>query len=414
MKTNNKKTAGTYLIEDTAAGLEDQFAPGVGVETEDDITSLDPSLLGKAVVSSTDWTAETIIGQLAKGNISLDPIFQRRDAWTQSRKSKFIESIILGLPIPQLVLAEAPDKKGAFVVIDGKQRLLTLQQFGGVNLEEGQQPLKLTGLKIRGELNTKTYENLKDEKSLEKHLTAFDNQSIRTVVVKNWQDEDVLYVIFHRLNTGSVPLSPQELRQALLPGPFLRFAGQYSETSAGIQKTLGLDEPDFRMRDVELLVRYYAFKNNVANYSGSLKDFLDDACRGLNKRWKTEEEAIRAQANEMEQAIDLAFEIFGSNAFRKWDGQAFEKRFNRAIFDVVVYYFSEAATRKKASAAKSKILTAFKNLCQTDQDFLKSVETTTKSKDATSTRFTKWGQSLSKAISVAVPIPTLKTVNKTK
>ena len=219
---NTKKTAKTSANEDSVAGSDDQFTPGVGVETEDDITSLDPSLLGKAVVSSTDWTAETIIGQLAKGNISLDPIFQRRDAWTPARKSKFIESIILGLPIPQLVLAEAPEKKGAFVVIDGKQRLLTLQQFGGVDLDEGQHPLKLTGLKIRNELNTKTYENLKDEKSLEKHLTAFDNQSIRTVVVKNWQDEDVLYVIFHRLNTGSVPLSPQELRQALLPGPFLK------------------------------------------------------------------------------------------------------------------------------------------------------------------------------------------------
>ncbi len=97
------------------------------------------------MISSTDWTAETIIGQLAKGNISLDPIFQRRDAWTPPRKSKFIESIILGLPIPQIVLAEARDKKGSFLVIDGKQRLLTLQQFGGVNLEEDQEPLKLAG-----------------------------------------------------------------------------------------------------------------------------------------------------------------------------------------------------------------------------------------------------------------------------
>lgn len=409
-----KTAAKTHSNEELTLGSEDQFAPGVGVETEDDITSLDPSLLGKAVVSSTDWTAETIIGQLAKGNISLDPVFQRRDAWTQSRKSKFIESIILGLPIPQLVLAEAPEKKGAFVVIDGKQRLLTLQQFGGVNLEEGQQPLKLAGLKIRRELNTKTYEDLKDEKSLEKHLTAFDNQSIRTVVVKNWQDEDVLYVIFHRLNTGSVPLSPQELRQALLPGPFLKFAGQYSETSEGLQRTLGLDKPDFRMRDVELLVRFFAFRNNIAAYSGSLKDFLDDACRDLNRRWKNEERAIRAQADEMEQAIQVAFGIFGSNAFRKWDGQAFEKRFNRAIFDVVCYYFSDAAIGKKASAAKAKVLSAFKQLCQTDTDFLKSVETTTKSKEATSIRFTKWGQSLSEAIGVGVPIPALKAVKKTK
>src|SRR5712671_4799049 len=149
---------------DTVAPVE--FVPAEGVESEDDLKSLDPSILGKAVVSSTDWTAETIIGQLAKGNISLDPIFQRRDAWTASRKSKFIESIILGLPIPQIVLAESEDKKGSFLVIDGKQRLLSLQQFGAVGLEEHQEPLRLTGLTVREELNGKTYADLKNERHL--------------------------------------------------------------------------------------------------------------------------------------------------------------------------------------------------------------------------------------------------------
>ena len=111
------KYASNTAVGNAVENINDdgQFTPAVGVETEDDLTSLDPSLLGKAVVSSTDWTAETTIGQLAKGNISLDPIFQRRDAWTQSRTSKFIESIILGPPIPQLVLAESPEKKGAFI-----------------------------------------------------------------------------------------------------------------------------------------------------------------------------------------------------------------------------------------------------------------------------------------------------------
>jgi len=125
------KYASNTAVGNAVENINDdgQFTPAVGVETEDDLTSLDPSLLGKAVVSSTDWTAETTIAQLAKGNISLDPIFQRRDAWTQSGKSKFIESIIW-LPIPQVVLAESPEKKGAFIVIDGKQRLLTLQHFG--------------------------------------------------------------------------------------------------------------------------------------------------------------------------------------------------------------------------------------------------------------------------------------------
>jgi len=397
---------------DTDAPVE--FVPAEGVESEDDLKSLDPSILGKAVVSSTDWTAETIIGQLAKGNISLDPIFQRRDAWTPSRKSKFIESIILGLPIPQIVLAEAQAKKGSFLVIDGKQRLLTLQQFGGVNLQEDQEPLKLVGLTIRQELNGRTYADLQNARQLEKHLTAFDNQSIRTVVVRNWQAEDVLYVIFHRLNTGSVPLSPQELRQALLPGPFLTFAGQYSETSLGLQRTLGLDKPDFRMRDVELLVRYYAFRNHISKYSGNLKDFLDDTCKDFNKRWKQVEQQIRAEAKDLEAAIQTSFKIFDDHAFRKWDGTSFEKRFNRAVFDVIVYYFVNGTTRKKAIDVKTKVRSAFQKLCESDPDFLKSVETTTKSKYATSTRFSKWGRSLAKAIGAQVKIPMFSSPPKAK
>src|ERR1022692_3636066 len=108
----------TLAVPPTQAVLDDdllaELATPEGGESEDDLQSLDPSVFGKAVVFATDWTAETIVGQLAKGNISLDPIFQRRDAWTAARKSRFIESIILGLPIPQIVLAEHQDSKGSF------------------------------------------------------------------------------------------------------------------------------------------------------------------------------------------------------------------------------------------------------------------------------------------------------------
>jgi len=118
------------------AELEEQLHSDVAdaTESEDDLQAVDPSLLGQAVVFGTDWTAATLIDQLGRGNIKLDPIFQRRDAWNAARKSRFTESIILGLPIPQLVLAEAKDDRGSFLVIDGKQRLLSLQQFAGIGI----------------------------------------------------------------------------------------------------------------------------------------------------------------------------------------------------------------------------------------------------------------------------------------
>ncbi len=100
-------------------------------------------MLGQAVVFGTDWTAATLIDQLRRGNIKLDPIFQRRDAWNPERKSRFIESIVLGLPVPQIVLAEDKSDRGSFLVIDGKQRLLSLQQFAGITNDPTQSALAL-------------------------------------------------------------------------------------------------------------------------------------------------------------------------------------------------------------------------------------------------------------------------------
>src|SRR5262249_19086778 len=103
-------------------------------ETEEDLAGVTANSLSKAVTWGRDGTAATIVEQLRRGTMSLDPAFQRRDAWTDERKSRFIESLMLGLPIPQLVLAEHNKTKGRFIVIDGKQRLLSLSKFTGVGL----------------------------------------------------------------------------------------------------------------------------------------------------------------------------------------------------------------------------------------------------------------------------------------
>jgi len=385
-----------------------------GAESEEDLGAIDPSLLGKAIVAGTDWTAETILSQLTKGNITLDPVFQRRDAWKQPRKSKFIESIILGLPIPQLVLAESQEFKGKFIVIDGKQRLLSLQQFAGINLTPDQEPLTLKGLLVRTELEGKQYADLQNDPKLGKYLAAFENQPIRTVIVRNWQSEKVLYIIFHRLNSTSVPLSPQELRQALHPGKFLRFAVEYSEGSPGLKQALKITKPDFRMRDVELLVRYYAYKNFITDYSGNLKEFLDDTCKKLNQQWKTREPQIREQAEQLEHAISATSKIFGKDlGFRTWDGRTFERRFNRAVFDIIVYYFSQRAVRKKALKSKRAVKEAFQQLCTDAPAFLRSLQTTTKSLEATSLRLSRWGRTL-KALGMPAQIPRLKPVRRKK
>ena len=373
-------------------------------ESEEDLTALDSKGYSQAVVFATDWTAETILSQLKKGNISLDPGYQRRDAWRSERKSRFIESLLLGLPIPQLVLAESKERRGSYIVIDGKQRLLTLSQFAG-NPKDPHSPLRLSGLTARRDLNGKTLQDIEHDPSLQGDVSSFQNQPIRTVVLRNWPNEDFLYLVFHRLNTGSMQLSPQELRQALHPGEFVSFSVDRSAASRGLQKFLQIKEPDFRMRDVELLVRYFAFKNFIGYYTGNLKEFMDHTCLSLNIEWAAHRDLLMAQADDMDEAIEATFGIFGDeNAFRKWDGERFQPRRNRAVFDIMLFYFSEKEYRLLGLEQKENVVREFKRLCSVTE-FVRSLETTTKSLTATQFRLTEWGKALATAIGAPIPTP---------
>lgn len=376
-------------------------------ETEEDIVDLDQSLFSSAVVSGNDWTTETLINQINKGNILLNPDFQRRDAWDKKRKSLFVESLILGLPVPQLVLAESKDRRGSYIVLDGKQRMLSIRQFAASENDPDYEQLKLSGLEIREDLNGKTLNCLQEDLMLFDDLSAFENQPIRTVVIKNWPNENFLYHVFLRLNTGSVSLSPQELRQALHPGPFLTFLDRSSSESHALREILNLKKPDFRMRDAELLLRYYGFRNFIGDYSGNLKLFLDQACEKLNAAWNVREQRLREQLGDFEQAHESLRMVFGENLYRKWNGQAYERRFNRAVFDVLVLSFSREDVRAAAVGHEAQIEGSFRDLCQNNKDFLSSIETTTKSTWATQTRISAWNEALNGLLGINLPLPKL-------
>lgn len=381
--------------------------PTEGSEGEEDLDKVGLKKLNEAVVAATDWTTETLLRQLERGNIQLNPKFQRRDAWRPPRKSKFIESLILGLPIPQVVLAESKTQKGSYIVIDGKQRLLSLRQFAAGPGNPEYRELKLEELQIRPDLIGKSLQDLENDPAFADEVRAFQNQTIRTIVIRGWPNESVLYLIFLRLNTGSVQLSPQELRQALHPGPFLEFVEERSGQLPGLQRILNNTEPDFRMRDAELLVRFFAFRNFLPDYTGNLKAFLDSTCATLNSGWHGREQALRTQADNLEAAIEATYEVFGEkHAFRKWDGQ-YERRFNRAVFDIMVFYLSNPRVRTKAVRSKTSIESEFRKVCRSNPGFLKALETTTKSIDATVTRLGIWGEALRRRLRTPLTVPRL-------
>ncbi|WP_424528873.1 DUF262 domain-containing protein [Sphaerisporangium viridialbum] len=370
-------------------------------DVEDDEEPVAPESVSQAVVTDTDWTTETILSQLRRGNIQLNPRFQRRDAWDLKRKSRFIESLILGLPIPQLVLAEDKKRRGSFLVLDGKQRLLALRQFAegssfATNMQDEFRKLTLRGLDVREDLNKQTLLKLESETDRVDDLNSFLNQTIRTVVVRRWPNEEFLNLVFLRLNTGSVSLSPQELRQALHPGDFTNFLDDHASESVSLQRALKLSGPDFRMRDVEILLRYFAFSYYLPDYRGDLKKFLDGTTEKLNQKWP--DVRIEEMARQCDFAIDCTVAIFGTDAFHRWDTDHYENRFNRAIFDVMTYYFSSENVRKATEARSSEVKEAFQDLCDSDTAFVQAVQSTTKSITATQYRLQKWGETLADVV----------------
>ena len=326
-----------------------------------------------AFVTGTDWTTETIVSQLKRTNIQLNPRFQRRDAWKRDRKSRFIESLIVGLPIPQIVLAESKQDRGKFIVLDGKQRLLSILQFWGLG-EGDNNGYSLSGVTLRKDLKGKSFSKLSTDPAFEADYNALCNQPIRTVVLRNWADTNLLHTVFLRLNTGNVTLSPQELRQALLPGPFSDYVDDASGQSKSLQRLLSINEPDPRMRDIEIFARFLAFRFFAQKYPGRMKEFLDSAFDTFNTNWSIE----RAKLNDAK----LDFELGKTNCLRylerRWRASWTSAQFNRAIFDAPhIFFHSQSAVRDALRSKRSRVKKAYADLFSPGSKFLKAVESDT-------------------------------------
>ena len=380
------------------------------IEEEEEIgEELTPDSISQAVLQGSDWTVETILSQLRRKNIDM-PVFQRRDAWARKRKSRYIESLLLRLPVPQIMLAERKERRGSFMVLDGKQRLLSLMQFIGLDEGSENNRFRLQGLEVLTHLNRETYEDLKESPDLLPMLDQFHNEPVRTVVVRNWPSTSFLHLLFVRLNSETLPLSPQELRQALFPGEFVKYIDQASYENDAIKQLLRTEGPDKRMRDVEILVRYIAFACFLPQHTGNLKGFLDNTCDILNKEWTTREDEIKEKLTNFDYAVNIGTEVFGKDYIgRKWDEEGyFSSRLNKAILDAQLFYFSDERIGQKALEKKEEVVNGFKILSLSSEDFRNSIEYTTKSITATYTRLSLWGESLKEALDMEFNIPTLE------
>ena len=362
----------------------------------------DTASFSDAVLYSSDWTVETVVSQMRNANIEMNPRFQRRDAWSPGGKSRFIESIILGFPIPQIVLAEKKGKKGQFIVLDGKQRLLALLQFTG-NAEGARNNFRLSGLDVRDDLNRKSFESISIDPNRRDDLNAFLNNTIRTVVIRNWPSTNFLHVVFLRLNTGSVKLSPQELRQAMVPGRFSEYIDDAALASEHTRILLGRTTPDPRMRDVEILVRFLAFRKFLPIYRGRMKEFLDNVCQRLTDTWVESRPFVELDLAEFNSAVDALVMIFNQDGLARKPGS---KSFNRAIFDALVFYAADPVIRDAMLRSPHIVRDLYANLMD-DVGFSEAVESDTAGIPHTFDRFSKWGAGLRDALQIQFNVPEL-------
>lgn len=381
-------------------------------EVEDPQNELDGLLVSVEdfdglVLAPSDWTVWTIYDQIGR-QIDLDPAFQRRDVWSRRAKSQFIESIFLGVPIPQILLSSKKNSRNEFLVLDGKQRLTTIKEFFDGKYTDGKL-FRLRGLSVLDdELSGKTWQQI--EKT-DDWRNRFRNATIRTAVLRGWQNEAVLYEIFHRLNAGSVRLSPMELRMSLHPGPFLKFIISWTSDIGPIHKILNKNTPDQRMRDVELAIRFLAFSDRDIQYSGNLKKFLDDCSLEYNGKFDDEnyQKIIVSKLNDLNLAIEEGINIFPPRNFsKKWSGSNYEFRFNRAIFDVLVGSLSNADFRKWAHDNPRSVENAFKKLCMEDKNFVRAIESTTKTPENTRKRFESWYTAVAEVSGIDLEVPNIK------
>ena len=213
-----------------------------------------------------DYDVAGLVRRL-QGDEILVPDFQRQFVWSQATASRFIESLLLGLPVPGIFLYRLQNDR--YQVIDGQQRLRSLRFY--YELEFDGHPFKLIRLDEKSKFAGLSYRDLSgaDRRRL-------DNSIIHTTVVRQDKPDDngsSKYSIFERLNTNAMPLSPQEIRSAIYQGKFNDLLRELNGNHAW--RTL-FGNQHSRRRDEELILRFLALYSCASDYGSSMKRFLNE------------------------------------------------------------------------------------------------------------------------------------------
>ena len=322
-----------------------------------------------------DFDVEGLCRRLERGEIAI-PGFQRSFVWSLGHASRFIESLLLGLPVPGVFLSRDFDSD-KYVVIDGQQRLKSIQFFrdGVFNPSAGaktQRAFRLTG--VQQEFEGLTYQDLAPSDRF-----RIDNSVIHATVVKQdapAENNTSVYHIFDRINSGGLRLSAQEIRSAICHGKFIESLGTLNEHPSW-RSIFG--KVHSRQRDQELILRFLAFFFDEAVYKPPMSEFLTVF---IQKNRNPQDDFLTESTDIFARTMESFMSALGGRAFR------LERAINAALFDSM----SVGLARKIASSdhppdpEQTKLAHRF---LLEDTDYLEAVSQSTADERSVTMRMTK-------------------------
>ena len=286
-----------------------------------------------------DMSLGEVINLYKDKELEINPEFQRLFRWNPSQKTRFIESILLGIPTPPIFVFQT--ESGTWELIDGLQRLSTVLEFCGVLKDPDGKSVpasSLDGTNLLPSLAGRTWEVWADgDNSIDKTQQLILRRSrIRVEILLSESDESAKYELFQRLNTGGAKLTEQEVRNCVAImtnvdlhnllvklSAFQEFASTTSQTDQAIEK----------QSNIELVLRYFAFRLKPYEKGLDVHEYLDaallDMATNHNIDWKKEEEIFL-------ETFSLLHESVSENAFKKWDGDDFKGKFLMSVFECAV------------------------------------------------------------------------------
>ncbi len=337
--------------------LEELAADGTlaGVEFDDgDREDQEPFDPEKISIEPKVTSMDAVIRRLVQGSIRLAPAFQRNEVWDIERKSQLIESMMLRIPVPMFYVAA--DEKGNWDVVDGLQRLTTIKDFilGREYMETKDEKFKGKGLKLNKlEFWGNKFDGLTFSELPESMVNRILETQFQFTIINPGTPEDVKRNVFKRINTGGMPLTPQEIRHALYQGKSSELLAELVK-SPDYKKAISNSVKDSRMAGRELILRFLAF--SIRNYTQYPKNsdmdaFLSDTMRIINWMPELPEKEISKifqggerptlkftdvddLKNHFFKAMVRAHKLFGKHTFRKSYGSRNRSPINKTLFEV--------------------------------------------------------------------------------